>query len=144
MELRISMIRVFVYGTLRQGMYNYETYYKGHVVHRQMGYVKGELYTIKDKVYPALIPGSDWILGEIMDMDETFSLTAVDEMEGFYGEGNILNEYDKVICDIYDIDKKTILDRIPVYMYNQENPSHNHKIDKKIISGDYVTYIANK
>lgn len=138
------MVRVFVYGTLRQGMYNYETYYKGHVVKRRMGYVKGELYTIKHKPYPALIQGNDLVLGEIMDMDESFSLKDVDEMEGFYGYGRIDNEYDKVICDIYDVDRKSIIDRIPVYMYNMKNPKHENTIDQRIACGDYVEYIKNK
>lgn len=138
------MIRVFVYGTLREGMYNFEKYYKGHVVHREMGYVKGELYTIKDKVYPALIPGDNWVLGEVMDMDESFSLKEVDEMEGFYGEGNLQNEYNKVTCNIYDVNKKVILDRLPVYMYNLDNPKQKDTIENKIESGDYVTYIQQE
>lgn len=137
------MNRVFVYGTLREGMYNYEKYYKGHVRKKQMGYVKGELYTIKDKVYPALIEGEQMILGEILELDESFSQAAVDEMEGHYGEDCIHNEYNKIICDIYDMDQKTVIDRLPVYMYNLKNPQQKDALQKRIVSGDYVSHLMH-
>lgn len=133
------MIRVFVYGTLRRGMYNFDLYYKGHVVNHRYGYVKGSLYTIIDKVYPALIEGNDTILGEVMDMDESFSLDAVDKMEGFYYEGCIDNEYDKVMKDIYD-EKGKIIDRLPVYLYNLKNPKQKHSLGEKIECNDYIKY----
>lgn len=138
------MIRVFVYGTLRKDMYNYEIYYKGHVVHHQRAYVKGEMYTIKDKVYPGLRPGNRMIVGDVMNMDETFSLDAVDDMEGFYGEGNVNNEYDKIVCPIYGADQKTILDHLPVYMYNITNPEQKDSLETLIECNDYVEFMKTK
>lgn len=138
------MMQVFVYGTLRTGMYNYEKYFQGHVVHRQKGYVKGELYSIIDKVYPALIPGERMILGELMDMDDTFSVEIVDEMEGYYGPHRLDNEYHKMMCTIYDLDKTTEIGAFPVYMYNLDNPHHLHTLGQIIEENDYVTYQKKK
>lgn len=134
------MNRVFVYGTLRQGMYNYDIYFKKHALHHQKAYVKGSLYTIKDKVYPALVSGERMILGEIITLDEKIHMQEVDQMEGFIKTGDIQNEYDKVICEIYDIDKQTIIDHLPVYWYNLENPLQKDTLDQLITCDDYVTY----
>ena len=35
------MKRILVYGTLRMGMYNYETYYKDHDFFQCYGYARG-------------------------------------------------------------------------------------------------------
>lgn len=134
------MIRVFVYGTLRKGMYNHDTYFKKHALHHRQAYVKGELYAIKDKVYPALIPGDRMIVGEIIDLDDSISIQEVDDMEGYLQEGDINNEYDKVLCDIYDMDMTTVIDRLPVYMYNLKNPRLKDSLDGLIACNDYVAY----
>ena len=49
------MKQIFVYGSLRKGMYNYERYVKGKSHFVGNGYVKGCLYALKDAAYPALL-----------------------------------------------------------------------------------------
>lgn len=56
------MRRVFVYGTLRVGMYNYEYYYKAHDTFRRYAYVKGSLHAIRGKAYPALTIGDEMVI----------------------------------------------------------------------------------
>ena len=46
--------KIFVYGTLRKGMYNYDLYLKDEDSFRQYGYIKGSLMTIRGKAYPAI------------------------------------------------------------------------------------------
>ena len=108
------MKKMFVYGTLRVGMYNYEKYYKGYDSFRGHGYVKGTLHTLKGKNYPALTPGEHMILGEIHEVPDV----------------------------IYD-DGGKILDYLPVYFYNMKNPENRELLGDIIICCDYVSYMEN-
>ncbi len=132
-------MKIFVYGTLREGQYNYDKYFKGHVLHKEEGYVKGSLYTIKGVVYPALIDGDDMVLGEILTLNEHVCMQDVDEMERYYGEGCIENEYNKIPCMIYDKDLNP-LTYLPVYKYNLDNPKQRNLLEDKIEENDYVAY----
>lgn len=65
--------KIFVYGTLRLGMYNYDQYLKDKNSFRQFAYVKGKLMTLKGKNYPALLlEGSGMVRGEIHEVDSKF------------------------------------------------------------------------
>ncbi|MFQ6792830.1 gamma-glutamylcyclotransferase [Thomasclavelia sp.] len=133
------MAKIFVYGTLRKGMYNYDTYLKKEDTFRKYGYIKGSLYTIKGKVYPAfLLTGNDFVKGEIHEMSEE-TLMAVNKMEGYISDNNIDNEYDIIECDVYD-ENKEIIDHLPVYVYNTRNPN-NQKLGELITCLDYVEHI---
>ncbi len=133
------MKKVFVYGTLRKGMYNFDKYYKAHDSFRDFGYVKGTLYTIKGKEYPALIPGNEIILGEIHHVPDEVQ-AEVDLMECYFGEGNPENEYDKILCEIYDAHGKMI-DHLPVYFYNLRKPENRAALGEVITCNDYVAYV---
>lgn len=135
------MSRIFVYGTLRRGMYNYDTYLKEEDTFRSYGYIKGTLYTIISKTYPAFLnDGNDMVLGEIHEVsDETLKL--VDEMEGFHKKGYIENDYDKVICDVYD-ENQNVIDHLPVYIYNMEKQMNVTLLGTKIHCNDYVQYVS--
>lgn len=136
------MKRMFVYGTLRVGMRNYEKYYKEYDSFRSYGYVKGDLHTIKGKDYPALTEGDRMILGEIHEVPDQVQ-EEVDLMEGFFGEGKPENEYDKLVSVIYDADGKEI-DRLPVYFYNLRNPVNSSILGGLILCNDYVGYLEEK
>lgn len=136
------MKRMFVYGTLRVGMYNYEKYYKEYDSFRSYGYVKGDLHTINGKVYPALTEGERMILGEIHEVPDQVQ-EEVDLMEGFFGEGKLENEYDKLVSVIYDADGKEI-DRLPVYFYNLRNPANSSILGGLILCNDYVKYRSGR
>ncbi len=136
------MKKMFVYGTLRTGMYNYEKYYKEHDSFRGYGYVKGQLHTIRGKVYPALTEGESMILGEIHEVPDKVQ-DEVDLMEGFLGEGRLENEYDKIVSIIYDAGGEAI-DRLPVYFYNLRNPENSRLLGDVIRCNDYVKYLQEK
>ncbi|MFR6098866.1 MAG: gamma-glutamylcyclotransferase [Longibaculum sp.] len=121
--------KIFVYGTLRKGMYNYDLYLKDEDSFRQYGYIKGSLMTIRGKAYPAYITeGQDMILGEIHEVSEK-TLKLIDEMERYFGKGNPNNEYNKEICDIYD---ENIEIENFVYVYNMDNE------DNVLLLGDDI------
>lgn len=133
--------KIFVYGTLRLGMYNYDQYLKDKNSFRQFAYVKGKLMTLKGKNYLALLlEGSDMVRGEIHEVDSKF-IGVLDELESYFGENNTDNEYNKVFCDIYD-DNNKVIDRIPVYVYNTGNNGNVQLLDKVIECGDFFKYVT--
>lgn len=133
------MTRIFVYGSLREGMYNHKKYLEHRVSKSELAYVKGQLYSLKGKAYPALLPGNDWIVGEIFTIADTKVLQELDELEEWYGEGNVENEYNKTFMDVFDKDKQ-YLDTLPVYTFNMEKPAHQDMLEKQIEHGDYVKH----
>lgn len=134
--------KIFVYGTLRKGMYNYDFYLKDKDSFRKYGYVRGKLMTLKGKKYPALLlEGNALVLGEIHEVDSEF-IDVLDGLESYFGESNPDNEYNKVICGIYDIDGK-VIDQIPVYVYNISNVENAGLLDKVIECSDFLEYKQN-
>ena len=83
----MKKINLFVYGSLREGFFNYDKYLAGKVVEKKDASLENmRLYHMPYKGYPAITPGNDKVLGEIMvineeEYDET--VKAMDEMEGF-------------------------------------------------------------
>jgi len=135
--------KIFVYGTLRQGMYNYERYLKNENSFKQYAYVKGTLYTIQGVVYPALLlEGNAKILGEIHEISEE-KLNDIDQLEGYISQGNVDNDYDKILCDIYN-EQDEIIEQLPVYVFNMRKPENQITLGRKIICNDYVKFIQTK
>ena len=74
------------------------------------------------KGYPAIVPDEDYILGEIMVINEAdydSTLEAMDAMEGFLGEGNPENEYHKMIFEVENLESNEI-ESCYVYFYNKD------------------------
>ena len=132
--------KIFVYGTLRTGMYNYDKYLKGKIIQSELAYVKGSLHEIHGVSYPALIVGEDMIAGEIMELAQEHIMDELDELEGWIKEGDPQNEYHKIIVDIYD-DLGSKIQRLPVYFFNLDNPKHTGLLGERIACKDYVKYI---
>ena len=82
------------------------------------------------------------ILGEIHEVPDEVQ-DAVDLMEGFFGEGRMENEYDKIVSEIYDADGQ-VMDRLPVYFFNLRNPKNSNLLGNVISCGDYVKYMEEK
>ena len=136
------MVKIFVYGTLRKGVYNYERYLKGKDTYRYNGYIKGSLKTIKEKIYPAFLPeGSNLVIGEIHEVDETAAKT-LDELECYFGKNNPDNEYNKELLDVYNQDGEKI-DQAYVYVFNMTNPINKTIIGDEIECHDYVEHLKN-
>lgn len=132
------MIELFVYGSLREGMYNYNHYLKGKSKKLQMAYVYGSLYTIQGVRYPALIEGCDKITGEIYEVSPEV-LKSIDELEGCLCENSMDNEYHKVLCTVYNEDD-SVHKQLPIYVYNIDNPQQKLRLGKRITSGDFIQY----
>lgn len=135
------MSRIFVYGSLRQGMYNYDIYLKDKSSFQGYAYVLGSLYTIKGVQYPALLAGDDFILGEIYEIEESVE-TAIDQLEQ-YREGDLDNEYNKVSLQIYN-ERYEAMDQLPVYLFNMEKEAHKELLGERIQENDYVAFMQKQ
>lgn len=135
--------KIFVYGTLRKGMYNYDQYLRDEDSFLSYAYIKGSLMTIHLKKYPAYLQeGHDMILGEIHEISEK-TAQLIDELEGYYGENDIRNEYHKIICDIYN-ENGEIIDHLPVYVFNMDKRDNVIMLGDDIECHDFVRFIQQK
>ncbi|WP_291735320.1 gamma-glutamylcyclotransferase family protein [Clostridium sp.] len=119
----MKKINLFVYGSLREGFFNYDKYLSGKISKKMNAKLNNvELYHMPYKGYPAIINGQDSILGEIMVINEAdydSTLEAMDAMEGFLGEGNPENEYHKMIFEVENLESNEI-ESCYVYFYNKD------------------------
>ena len=140
-------INIFVYGSLREGFFNYNKYLEGKVSNKKEAKLENmKLHHMPYKGYPAITHGNDTILGEIMvinedDYEET--VKAMDEMEGFISENNPDNEYHKVILDVEDITTNT-KEKCFVYFYNKDKDKEFDSKSIYISNGDCKKYMLTK
>ena len=140
-------INIFVYGSLREGFFNYNKYLEGKVSNKKEAKLENmKLHHMPYKGYPAITHGNDTILGEIMvinedDYEET--VKAMDEMEGFISENNPDNEYHKVILDVEDITTNT-KEKCFVYLYNKDKDKEFDSKSIYISNGDWKKYMLTK
>lgn len=135
------MGQIFVYGSLRRGMYNYVRFLEGKSTFIGYGYVQGELYALQGVTYPALLPGDDMISGEVYEIDHDVA-KAIDELEG-YDPGSDFNHYDKVWSEITMKEDHTKI-QLPVYIFNMKDEKNRLMLGEKINAGDYLSYMLDQ
>jgi len=142
----MKRINLFVYGSLREGFFNYDKYLDGKVIEKKDAKLENmKLYHMPYKGYPAITFGKDTVLGEIMVLNEDdyeTTMSAMDEMEGFISEGNPENEYHKVILEVenlhtnekencfvyfYNKDKDPLFDSNSIYVPHGDWKEHMHQ-----------------
>lgn len=136
--------KLFVYGSLRTGFFNYEKYLKGNVISAEEATIKGNLYHMPYKGYPAIEEGNGTIYGELITVKNPEEvIKAIDEMEGFKGEGNPTNEYHKIKVDVTLKEGK---DRVecPIYFYNKEIDEKFNEDAVFIEGGDWKEYMNSE
>lgn len=130
-------LKVFVYGSLRSGFFNYDKYLKGHVLSVEKATIKGKLYHMPYKGYPAIIDGEDTIIGEVMELkDFEKVMIPMDRMEGYYGANNKNNEYTRVIEEVTLESGK--VEKCYIYRYNTNLDKRLESLGEYIPSGDWT------
>lgn len=128
--------KVFVYGSLRSGMFNYDKLLKGKVKGLKSGKISGELFHIENKGYPAVICGDKEVVGELMEFkDFNSTLIELDELES-YIEGDKNSEYirEEVEVSLEDGTKE----KAYFYKYNKGSKKNNGDKLIKVNSGDWL------
>lgn len=130
----MKQVKLFVYGTLMEDFCNFNKYLLNSTAQIKRAYVYGKLYHLIDKECPALIEGSDKVVGEvitIVDDDDNTVVNSVDELERYF-KGN----------------KSSIVytrEETKVYYENGEIEILGAYIlkDRKLLSKDNSIYIPN-
>lgn len=130
-------MKLFVYGTLREGAVSNEKYLNSKIVSKEIGFVKGTLYNIKNRIFPALTAGDRMIIGDIYTLEDDFDFSDMDAYEEYYGEGNKSNLYDRVLLPIYDKSGVYKCDAY-VYLYNMRADNAKEELGSIIESNDYL------
>ena len=133
--------KIFVYGSLREGFHNYEKYLTGQVVKNEVGTVSGELFELKGLGYPALLQGTNTVVGEIITLngDVKAIMQTLDELECYFGENDLTNLYDKITTSVFNTETKK-QEQLPVYFYNMKRPDVDPSILVSIKEGDWKIY----
>lgn len=108
---------LFVYGTLMLGYPEnpHRELLEEHCSGSFSGWCSGELYTLKE--YPAMIPGTGTVYGEILRVRNAQELFKIlDAYEGFYPETPARSHYLRVKTDAFT--NGNISYRCWVYLYN--------------------------
>jgi gamma-glutamylcyclotransferase (GGCT)/AIG2-like uncharacterized protein YtfP len=137
------MKKLFVYGSLRKGSFNYNKHLKGHILERVMGKTVGSLFHIENKGYPAMIQGDAEIIGEIITLESKELLKAIDAVENYdsitYDTCEYLRKPIKVINQVTDA-----VEIIDAYVYNMTNKENHKDLLRIVPSGDWLEYIESK
>lgn len=138
---------IFVYGSLREGFFNYDIYLKGKVKSIKNAEITGyELYHMPYKGYPAALPGNNIILGEVVEIESenyASTLKAMDKMEGFFGERNPDNEYTRKLVKVKLTDDESY-EECYSYFYNKDIDTKFQDEAVYIENGDWKEYMISK
>jgi len=124
-------MKFFVYGTLMEGFENYRIYLEGKVRTIQKATVEGIIYHLPEG-YPAMIPGSGPVKGEVIEVTDSKILEEIDLLEEYKGEGEE-NLYDRV-----PVEAETERgEKISCWTYFYGNREYAEKCGKHISDGDW-------
>ncbi len=74
------MLRVFVYGSLKPGYWNYQRYCAKKIVEEQPALTRGELYHLKLVGYPAMTEGDRLVQGFVLSFTDFSVLEQLDSL----------------------------------------------------------------
>ena len=87
------MTTLFVYGSLKFGEMNHDRIFGGFDIKVTPAWTYGKLYDLG--CFPALTDGNNKVYGELIEFDNPAILKRVDYLEGYRGENNSYNFYDR-------------------------------------------------
>lgn len=132
------MEKIFVYGSLMSGFWNYDKVLKNRVLKVEKASVEGELYHLPAG-YPAVVEGQARVEGEVMTISQEKLLKSLDLLEGYMGEGeDNLYERQKKIVQLEDGTQEECW----VYIYVDQKSAR--KEGKPIRHGNWRNFIERK
>lgn len=132
------MEKIFVYGSLMSGFWNYDKVLKNRVRKVEKGVVRGELYHLPAG-YPAIVDGKARVTGEVMTISQDKLIKSLDLLEGYMGEGE---------DNLYERKKKTVIledgrkEECWVYLYVDQKTAR--KEGKCIPHGSWRSFMEKR
>lgn len=103
-----SLVRVFVYGTLKPGEANYKRYCINKVVNVERATVQGKLFTLPVG-YPAMTPGVSQVHGYLLSFADSDILQELDELEDYQPTRQVSeNLYIRQFMEVFDLQGKSL------------------------------------
>ncbi|OLP19700.1 hypothetical protein BST81_03940 [Leptolyngbya sp. 'hensonii'] len=97
-----TLLRVFVYGSLKPGGFYYDRYCAGKVIKAQPAIVPGCLYGLP-MGYPAMTEGAGTVHGVLLTFNDFGVLDNLDELEGYDPDlPSYENEYERRWLEVFD------------------------------------------
>ncbi|WP_321387448.1 gamma-glutamylcyclotransferase family protein [uncultured Enterococcus sp.] len=143
---------LFTYGSLMENLFNYQKYLNGKVKGKpRAARIRGKLFHMNAKQYPALLSGADWVYGEIFELSNfQRDISSVDALENYYGVGDERNEYERQIVEVEVFDEKTKtfsqIEKVYCYLYVVANDPRFQQDSLYLADGNWRSYherIAN-
>ncbi len=133
---------IAVYGSLCQGFFNFNKYLQGRIAQVAQGRIKGRLYHMPLRGYPALLPGEDDVYCEIMGLqgDTAQIIKDLDELENATQHLHPYNEYHRCNMPVVNLETGKILS-LPVYMFNMQHPRAKVEPMVYIAHGNWPKYM---
>lgn len=134
-----DLLPVFVYGTLRNGLGNYQHILEGNTVREEPATMSGATMLDAGGFPFVIAEGEGTIIGEVMYLDPeyaTLTMARLDRLEGYRGPGVPGNMYEREQVTV------TSADGIPftAYAYITSAGFRRHTNDMPVIaSGDWTT-----
>lgn len=97
------MLKVFVYGTLKPGERNYQSYCADRVVEIQAAIAYGKLFALPCGYPAAIFPENYLVRGFVLSFLELTVLTALDELEDYHPDRLASqNDYQRHQIEVYN------------------------------------------
>jgi gamma-glutamylcyclotransferase (GGCT)/AIG2-like uncharacterized protein YtfP len=133
--------KIFVYGSLMEGFFNYNKYLVGHSLHIEPAYTFGKLYDMPYKGYPALLDGIEVVHGQIITIKHLDSLLpSLDALEKYSSSDN--DEYQRQYREVFDQHGNSLL--VYCYIYQVQNDSQFYKDAIHLKDGNWGAYMKEK
>ena len=100
------MTTLFTYGTLKRGFQNHHRIFSDYDIKVTPAWTYGKLYDLG--CFPALTDGNNKVYGELIEFDNPAILKRVDYLEGYRGENNSYNFYDRRETQVFT-DKNEVI-----------------------------------
>jgi gamma-glutamylcyclotransferase (GGCT)/AIG2-like uncharacterized protein YtfP len=132
--------KLFVYGSLLEGFFNYEKTLVGKVFSRVPAKVRGNLFHQSAKGYPALVEGEDWVYGELLELSHIEeNLPLLDQVENYQGEGQA-NEYDRILKKVF-VPSENIWVEAYIYWYGLDDLGSEQNPVVRLPDGDWRSFM---
>ncbi|EJP6473949.1 gamma-glutamylcyclotransferase [Clostridium botulinum] len=138
---------LFVYGSLREGFFNFDKYIKDQIILRKLGKIKGTLYHMPNKGYPAVLKGNEEVIGEIIELKNwNENIKSLDAMENYISDGNKNNEYNRELVEVEIIENEDKGKKLKAfaYLYNMNDEDVFNKNSIYISHGDWKKFMLEE
>lgn len=136
--------KMFVYGTLMKGFYNYDKSLVGQELSMVPARTRGRVWHMTSRGYPAIKDGDGWVYGELVELkDFAAVIDLMDDIEGYRGPGHKENEYERIVREVEVLDTGAV-EEAYVYYYVPENLGSPDNPVEELLDGNWRKYMEAK